>query len=398
MTINFNTRYAKKNKKHQIKDIHIIDTLSDYYNQDGSFKYNDDTFMYNYLMELLFQNNEIINILFNNEPKFTISKLTTLLEENNDKLETTDTFVKPKETINKPNSGISKETIIALQEIKKYYKNGTIIAIPKDLKEFHKNLQTAKLDDKEIKYIMTLVETKITNIKRKTMLTYLNPNEIKIYEKSSYLLNSFTHSNSDSHILKQYLEELQTILDMIESTDNKEDKEYLLNDIPDIINELSIICDKYTKENKESTNNLIFLPNKDGIPYIYEDIDSLDSSYNKIIYSLLSKINKQNESYFKKVLNNEELPYNLHEVRTPRAHIAFIEIDSGIYLIIGANISRTGYKELINRLIATQQTIKQIENTVKNPQTRNQILALNEQYLYIKEDTKTSTNKLTLKK
>lgn len=404
MAIAFNTKYAKRNKKHNIKNINIINALSVYYNLDGTFKYNEDTKTFKDLIELLLINDSYLNAVFEKLTKdfttFSIEELVKLLETNNEKLRNSTTLleetIKPKQT---EIYTISPNTIKALQELRKYYKNGTIIEIPKNLEAFNKILDETNLDDLEKKYIISLIDEQIANKKSMIISKYLTKDEQITYKKSINLLNSFTHSNSDTYTLKQYIEELQTILNMLETETNEEDKEYLLNEIPSIISELSLICDRYTIENKESTNRFIFLLNKNNIPYITEDIDSLDSSYKKAIYSLIPKINKPNESYFRKVLNNEELSYNMYEVTSQRAHIAFVEVDAGIYVIIGANIPRHGYKELNNRLKANQLVIKKIEEIVKNPETRNQILKSNEEYLTLVSESNniTSLNKLTLK-
>ena len=95
----------------------------------------------------------------------------------------------------------------------------------------------------------------------------------------------------------------------------------------------------------------------------------------------MSKIDEPNQSQSRKIISNEPLLYNMYEVINTRAHIAFVEIDAGIYMIMGADIPRNGYKELNNRLKANQEIIKQIEIAIKNPQTRNDMLKSNEEYL-----------------
>ena len=162
-----------------------------------------------------------------------------------------------------------------------------------------------------------------------------------------------------------------------------------------------MICNRYKVENNQSTNNLIFLLNKNEIPYIINDIDSLDSIYKKSIYSLINKINPDNKSQFRKILSNEPLAYSMYEVISPRAHVAFIEIDCGIYVIMGADIPRSGYKEFNNRLKLNTNTLKKLELLIKNQDTRNQILKDNEEYLaYVTEqdnNQKNNCNQLTLK-
>lgn len=408
MTIYFNSQYAKRKQNHKIINIEIIDKLSEYYNQDGSFKYNEDIETFQYLIEKLFEksiNTEVDNLFLYNSPNilsiFSIKDLVYLLEENNELLKEQINNSIPTETPEKKEDySISEETRTALQELKKYYKNGSIIKIPENLEEFYQILKNTNLDEREQLYIINLIKQEIEKQKNINITKFLNKEEQIIFEKASNLLNSFNRSNGDSYILKQYIEELQTILSMLETETEEENINYLLSEIPNIIEQLSLICSKYEIENKISSNRFIFLLDKENTPYIYSDIDSIDPSYKKAIYSLIPKIDKSNQSQFKKILHSEQLLYNMYEIKTQRGHVAFIEIDTGIYLIIGANIPRNGYKELVNRLKANQEIIQEIESIVKNPEKRNEILIANEEYLelFSNDNNINKPRKLTRKK
>jgi hypothetical protein len=59
-------------------------------------------------------------------------------------------------------------------------------------------------------------------------------------------------------------------------------------------------------------------------------------------------------------------------------------------VIIGANVPRQGYDVFNNRLRANQEIVKQIEAVVKNPNTRNKILAEHEEYYRIVTEGKGS--------
>lgn len=386
MAVSFNSQYAAKNKNHNIQHLDLINILTQYYNPDGTLKYNEDIETFINTMKTLtavdHHKYELFNQLFNFTGLFTIQALTEFLIYNNFRLQNNNTSSteNTKEQI-KEDYSIAPETREALEELKKYYKNGTIIEIPKNLDEFNRLLETCSLDEKEKTYIINLINQKLAELKSTIIQKYLNEEEQSIYVNAINLLNSFNYSNGDSYILKQYIEELQTILEMLEAETNEDNQNYLLEEIRTIISELSEICNKYTKEDTQSTNKFIFLLNKDNIPYICDDKDTLDSPYKKAINSLISKIDKANQSQFRKILNNEQLEYNMYEVCSHRGHVAFVEINSGIYVIIGANIPRNGYRELQNRLKANQELIQQLENIVKNPETRNQILTAHEEFL-----------------
>lgn len=405
MTIFFNSQYASKHKNHHIKNIDIINKLTQYYNQDGSFKYNEDIATFQNLIESLFEENPIESDIYlyatGKKANISVTDLINLLKSSNEKLKDNSIQTPTKEKMKKESYELSSKTIKALQELRKYYKNGTIIEIPKNLEEFYRMLEDCELDEKEKLYIINLIEQKILEKKNNILSKYLTIEEKDIYEESIRLLSTLNNNNYDTYTLKQYIEELQTIFNILEENLSEEDRKYLLNDITNIIVQLSQICDKYSAKDNKSSNKYIFLLNKDNIPYIIEDINSLDPIYKKVIYSLIPKIDKINQSQFKKILSNEQLPYIMYEVHSPKAHIAFIEIDYGIYVIVGANIARTGYKELINRLKSNQSILQNIENSIKNSQTRNQILKENETCLDLfienKNSPQTKDNKLTLK-
>ena len=405
MAIFFNSQYAKKHPNHKIEEIDTIHKLAVYYNQDGTFKFNEDIQTFSNLIKSLdiisLDEIETLHRILNLNKIFYYKDIITLLQENNERIKNnqiSDTDTEDAKEIN--NYSISSETRKALQELRKYYKNGSIIAIPENLDEFYTILKQCELDINEQKYIINLINEKISNRNTLTIIKYLNTYEQNIYQKAISLLNTLNYSNGDVYALKQYIEELHTISSMLESENDEENKEYLLNEIPNILEQLSLICSRHTIESDKSTNRFIFLLNKNGIPFIYDDIEALEQINQKATFSLINKIDKTNQSQFRKIISNEPLLYNMYEVINQRTHIAFIEIDAGIYVIIGADIPRSGYKELNNRLKANQNVIKEIEIAIKNPETRNKILKSNEEFLEVFSQQSLSTNapnKLTLK-
>lgn len=385
MSIYFDNEYSKKYKNHQIEYMDIISELADYYNLDGSFKYNENIDKFVFIIDLLkmysSQEPRLFTEPFKPFETTYLNNLVDLLDENNKELikSNKEETEEKEELVIKSN--ISLKSREALNELRKYYKNGSIIRIPEDIEEFSNILDDCGLDSKEKSYILKLINEKINNNKNKTILSYLTYNDREIYEKSINLLNSSIYLNGDEFVIKQFIEELDTISTMLENETDEDNKKYLLNDVPSIMRELSIICNRNINEEKLSDNNLIFLINKNNIPYLCEDIGTIDSSYKKSIYSLIAKINKNNQSQFQKVLSRETLSYNMYEVLSSKCHVAFVEIDSGIYVVMGTNTAGNGYKELVNRLKANTLVLKEIENIVKNPNTRNQILEENEKYL-----------------
>lgn len=399
MSIYLNNEYADKNKNHKIKNIDLINKFARYYNMDGTFKQpkldndefscllselKDNSFNYFKMLVELFKVIKLIepdffkgiDVSFNeleigNEVNNKILKL--YKELNNSILDSSKDIVLDIKV--EKNDNIDRSFLL---EIKKYYKNGEIVAIPYDVDAFYEVLNKSGLDKLEKQYIKRLLEEKLTN--NKNILGYLKDEERIIYESATRLLDILNKSDSTFWSLKHNLEEIQIILEMFKEDISDDDREYLLNEISKLIKELSLICNKYILDDNNSKNRYIFLLDKNGVPYIYDDIDSLDISYKKAIVSLVSRIIPDNVSRFDLIHNNYNLQYRLNSFSTSKTHIAFVEIDAGIYLIIGADIIRNGYDKFSNRLKSNQLIIKQFEMLIKGLDTRNELLLEHEKY------------------
>lgn len=195
--------------------------------------------------------------------------------------------------------------------------------------------------------------------------------------------------------MKQFIEELQTISTMLKEGLPESDIEYLLSDVPKIIFELKKLLDAYTKVEEASTNNLVFLSSKLGIPYALSDIESLDSSKKKQVSQLFSKLDMGNKSQFIKILG-DKLPYTMYAIKGSSLSLTFVELDTDTYLIIGLDLSTNGYRESCNRLISNKNKITLLKETMKNPEKRDEILKFNEPYLESLEGKKNAQKKKSI--
>ena len=228
MAISFNSQYAKKRNNHNIAHIETINELTEYYNVDGTLQYNEDTETFSNLIKSLdiacLDEAEALYRMLNLSKIDFCEDIVTLLQENNQKLKNQNN-TEQQENHQEKDYTILRETIKALQELKKYYKNGSIIQIPENIDEFDMILKQSKLDETEQKYIINLIKQEL-NKKTITIFKYLDQSEQKIYQRATSLLNSFNYSNGDVYALKQLIEEIQTISHMLEAETNEENKQY----------------------------------------------------------------------------------------------------------------------------------------------------------------------------
>lgn len=407
--IAYNANYSKKYPNTDIKHIELIKEIANYYNEDGTIKtnININTFKQllntltndglNYFNTIIYLMN-LIRLITNDKNKFGNNYIISYLacyKINEDIINQINEDVKESLNSSKIVTSPSITTITKqvdrtfLNTLKQYYKNGEIIAIPENIELFYQQLSNSNLDKQERKLIKKLMEEAIITRKKQTRLSYLTLEEKKVYEIAINLAETLSNDNQDLYLLKEYLNDLHEIFDILDN--NPLGKEEWLQEIRNIMIKISLICNTYMYNKPNSTNSLVFLLNKNDIPYIYEDYEGLDSTYQKAISSLITRINPQNTSNFKPVKRTTKEEYQIQEYASPIAHIFFIEVTQGVYIILGADKAYRSYEEIANRLKNNITKIKELENKIKNDS--NKILKNHENYLRI-----FSTSKRTFKK
>ena len=116
------------------------------------------------------------------------------------------------------------------------------------------------------------------------------------------------------------------------------------------------------------------------MPYLKLDSDLLDGSFYKMVCNGIKKIRKDNQSNFRLVMTNDNISYKVYDILSSKLHLSFIEIDNGIYLLLGADVVSSGYDSIIRRASNHEKTIQYFETLVKDGNTRNAILSHHEQY------------------
>lgn len=386
MSIHFDSQYVLKHKDFFIKDIELIHALSKYYNPDGTFKYNENVDEYLSLLIKLGESFSAPSIpemdkMFDQYCKDIFQKFATLLTSNNEKLKQLSNS--SKENINGESNSAYQEKSInrqALEELHKYYKNGKLVSLPLDLTTFYHLLDELNLSSQERKYICNLISEQLSNIKTDPILKYLSDEDKKTYLDAQDLFTSFKYPNNDFYALKQYIEELKTISTMLEGELLESDIEYLLSDVPKIIFELKKILDSYTQVDASPTNNLVFLSDKLGVPYVLSDIESFDNPNKKQIFKLLSKLSMVNKNQFRKIIG-DNLPYTMYAIQGSGLSLTFVELAKDAYLVVGIDLSTNGYRESCNRLKSNIGAISSLKLAMKSQEKRDEILKFNEQYL-----------------
>lgn len=338
MAIVYNKCYISKKGNRDIKLEVGLGNLINYYNKDGSFKYNPDVEIFSFFIHFLldglekemtvlstisFIGEDVLNEYNNDINKF-INGLMELLRKSNEEYEfnsTEEVVVSDIKPIDKDNSVLRED----LEELREYYKRGSLLRIPSDMDYFNELLDRCKIDIHEKRFIYSLINEELQR-KRK-----------------------------DNNV-------------------NEESNNELDND-----------------------NNLIFLCNRDYVPFLLGDIDYLENKNKKLVFKCLKKIKKNNQRKFKKVLTRLNNKYKLYIVNCSKIRVAFIELlDSGLYLVVGACTKNEDLDSLVYRVISHESEIGNIFLSVKEGNV-DSLIEDNKKYLELFEKIELDITRVLVK-
>lgn len=173
--------------------------------------------------------------------------------------------------------------------------------------------------------------------------------------------------------IKEILVELQTLEGLFISSENDEDRDYILEEKDAYIVRLRILI---VPEEEIEPLNIAFLCDTDGETYFNKDLADIDKSIRKRVDSLILKINNDNKRNFREVYSNEVVDMKMYEVVNPNLHIIFTELPGNVYLIIGVAATGKGYREIPYRLanVENRQNIAEIIEAIKDVKIKRKYL------------------------
>lgn len=124
------------------------------------------------------------------------------------------------------------------------------------------------------------------------------------------------------------------------------------------------------------SNNLVFLTASDGNRYFDLDLESISKPGKKRAAKTLAKIKPNLRSNFRRVYCRVDTNFEMYEVVNSDIHIIFVEIDAGIYLILGIAPTGKNYETISRRYFAPQnkEYIDEIKRSLKNDEEREKLL------------------------
>ena len=260
------------------------------------------------------------------------------------------------------------------ESIRKYYKDGKLISIPEDIQEFLENLKELNVSPQEIRYILSLIEMEKAVQLENNLRGFYENDEAEFISTAEKVLENMKPYEANYYEIKEILVELQTLEGLFISSENDEDRDYILEEKDAYIVRLRILI---VPEEEIEPLNIAFLCDTDGETYFNKDLADIDKSIRKRVDSLILKINNDNKRNFREVYSNEVGDMKMYEVVNPNLHIIFTELPGNVYLIIGVATTGKGYREIPYRLAngENRQNIAEIIEAIKDVKIKRKYLA-----------------------
>lgn len=364
-SIYFNINKRKQNTKNSDNVIPI--ELGAYYNIDGSFVYNVDVQKFFDLLKILFIDNRGYKIAIEVSTKYEKLYVQVYQKIHRLYLKFCQDFENRQKTINESVEEIRQYKSPA-KLLYQYYQNGKIIKTPEDIDEFKFLLAESGKSVEEQAYILGLLNIDATDeIVDKPFSEY--DDLLKETYKKMETMNS-----KDSKYVKilHLLGEINAGKELYQSSDCENDKMYIKYELIELFDQLGDLISE--NELTENDNNLGFLLDKNGNSYFDKDLYLIDKGIRNRVFSLIKRINPINCRSFRKVYVNNDIEFGVYEVLNRDVHIVFVELYPGIYMIVGVNVVRSGYNDMINRIVSNKDYIVSLINLLTDPLERSNYL------------------------
>lgn len=364
-SIYFNINKRKQNTKNSDNVIPI--ELGAYYNIDGSFVYNVDNQKFLDLLKILFIDNRGYKIAIEVSTKYEKLYVQVYQEIHRLYLKFCQDFENRQKTINEADEEIRQYKSPA-KLLYQYYQNGMIIKMPDDIDEFRLLLEESGKSKEEQAYILGLLNIDATDkVVDKSFSEYddlLN----EAYKK----IETMNSKNLKYGKILNLLEEINAGKELYQASSCEDDKMYIKDELLELFDQLEDLIAE--NELTEIDNNLGFLLDKNGNSYFDKDLCLIDKGIRNRVFSLIKRINPINCRSFRKVYVNNDIEFGVYEVLNRDIHIVFVELYPGIYMIVGASVVRSGYNDMINRIVSNKEYIVSLINLLNDPVERSNYL------------------------
>lgn len=173
------------------------------------------------------------------------------------------------------------------------------------------------------------------------------------------------------------MENIQLLHATLEQQETSSNFIETLEKITSIISELSSICYEYKNIDNKSMNRYLFLLDENSESYVFKDIQEIGVGYSEEFVSLLLRVVPENESYFRPHFNYDgyDYKYKMFLLYSSNIYVSFVQIDIGIYVVMGTNLRRSGFGRINDRLKKNENIFKKISEAIKNSSIREEVLA-----------------------
>lgn len=208
----------------------------------------------------------------------------------------------------------------------------------------------------------------VARVAKENIVKDYNPRlkELKKYYKNGKLIK-----------IPSDLQEFELLL--IDCGIDIQEKRYIYKLVEEALNSSRVIEVPVSNEIEmpvAESNNLVFLTDPDGNRYFDLDLATISKAGKKRAAKTLAKIKPNLRSHFRRVYCRVDTNFEMYEVINCDIHIIFVELDAGIYLVLGIAPTGKNYEVISRRYFAPQnkEHIIEIKKCLKNDEEREKLL------------------------
>lgn len=330
--------------------------FSDYFNEDGSLKYNLSVEYFGFLFDRLVDLIEIKSS--RREYVKIIDAFCNALINSNKEYEQNSAKMVEKAS----NDGSKVEEPACFKELKRFYSNYQIHNIPCSISEFTILMRECGYSEEEIRYAVGLIPEK-GNMKKIEPIDFTMVSKHFTSEEREVVdlfLNKAKENVRYRYMSFYYYSLLDAVLKCIQNPDNInliEKRNVALENLKLFLN--------YESSPTEKRDSLLLLESEKG-SCLLDDILALPTGLRTdFSYLLENKLNEENIKRSPIVMRNANVKYPIYNVVYKNISVYVLELH-GSYLLIGASIFGYGENEIQTRVLECNDVICALEKQIED--------------------------------
>lgn len=257
------------------------------------------------------------------------------------------------------------------KELSHYYDNYVLRKVPQDKESFSVLLDECGISAAEKRYIWDLITLQENGCRQETIISVLSPDVVALYESLKKRFVTMSNTDEGYQRLKMNIEEFESTCLRLSSCSEEEKEELRMHLRQQVV---ALFSNNQKKIDAPVSNHLVFL--RDGeVSFLFEDIEGIDNGKRRCFIPIINyRISSEKRHNFRKVLANEDFPYEMWVSYNKEVGVFFIEPVIGYFVVVGGSAWPFDYDKMKQRVLANQNAIASFVDDLKDDEKRMTLL------------------------